>query len=145
MNFGVVERQDDAQGTDDPGRFAHTARGAIDESLVHVSLHDRQLHAGRLTQQPDIGGRSVRRHHLERDIGLRGDEFREVRADREIGAALVRGDDLVFGRALRVRRDGERGQRREDVPFHFAALLIREAHRPSAAMLCGQSLGAATG
>ena len=71
----------------------------VEERLVNVGLHDRELDAGVVAQMLDVRGRTRRGQDLQLDIGIGRDELGEIDADREIGALFVGRHDLVLGRS----------------------------------------------
>jgi len=90
----------------------------VDECLVDIGLDDREFHAGIVTKMLDIRSRARRRKNLQLDRGLRRHELREIGADREIGALLVRRNDLVVGRSHRelAAKAKNRRQRPDQFP-----------------------------
>ena len=73
-------------------RAASALPGArpVDEGLVDVGLHDRELHARLVAQQLDVRGRAGGGQDLEVDVRRGADQLREIVADRVVGAALAR-------------------------------------------------------
>ena len=103
VDLGVVEREDDPQGADDRPRLGVPGARSIDEGLIDVRLDDRELHARLVAKQADVRRRARRRQHLQLDVRGRCHELREIRSDREIGAPLRGGHDLVLRRGRRGR------------------------------------------
>src|SRR3989442_12938558 len=87
VNLLVIERYDHAKRSDNICGCDVSSRGLIEEGLIDVRLHDRELDALLVTQAPNIFGRSSRGQHLEIDVCLRSHERSQIAPDLDISTA----------------------------------------------------------
>src|SRR5205809_1559898 len=75
MNLGVIEREDDPEGTDDPCRLPVCPGSSVHKGLIDVSLHDGKLHPWLVAEKSNVCGRSVRRQDLQLDVCIGRDDL----------------------------------------------------------------------